>query len=102
MAATQIQIDNYIADIRSAFAEYGDSVALKQRLGKSDICCDKIKLMLASCYVDCLNDYFLQYSDNITEGESDVTVYNFFTVSEIRDVMQHLNNICGSNYIIAV
>jgi hypothetical protein len=102
MAATQIQIDSYITDIRSAFAEYGESVALKQRLGKSNLYCDKVKLMLGSGYVDCLNDYFLQYSDNITSGESDVTVYNFFTVSEIRDIMQHLNNICGSNYIIEV
>jgi hypothetical protein len=102
MAATQLEIDSYIVNIRSAFADYGEALALKQRLGKTDIFCDKMKLMLLSSYIDCINDYMLQYSQNITDGVSDVSDYNFFTVAEIRDVMQHINNICKTNYIITL
>jgi hypothetical protein len=95
MAATQTQIDTYITDVRTAVAEYGDLVSRKQRLGKSNIFNDKIKLMLVSAYLDCIYDYFLQYPDDV---DPDTT--NFFTTEEIRDVMQHINNICGTFYII--
>jgi hypothetical protein len=92
MAATEFQIDTYITDIRSAITDYGDGVARKQRMGKSDIHCDRIKLILLSAYLDCISDYFLEGSTY----ESN----NFFTTSEIRDVMQHINNICKTNYIL--
>jgi hypothetical protein len=122
MAATQAQIDVYITDIRTAVSDYGDLLSRKQRLGQSDLYCDKVNLMLLSGYLDCLYDYFLQYSENITylsentppenpplRGEEYpaepvvlATEYNFFTPAEIRDVMQHLNNICGTFYIVEV
>lgn len=95
MAATQLQIDTYITNVRSAVADYGEGLSIKQRMGERDIYCDRIKLMLLSCYLDCLYDYFLQYP-----GEANPDVTNFFTKSEIRDVMQHVNNICGTFYII--
>jgi hypothetical protein len=97
MAATQAEIDTYITDIRSAVADYGKLVAIKQRLGHTDTYCYRVKLMLLSGYLDCIYDYFLQYPDDI---DPDTT--NFFTTSEIRDVMQHINNICGTFYIIEV
>jgi len=95
MAVTETQINTYITNIRTAVAEYGGLIARKQKLGESDIWCDKVKLMLVSGYLDCLYDYFLQYPDDADPDET-----NFFTTDEITDVMQHLNNICGTFYIL--
>ena len=100
MAVTQYEIDSYITNIRSAITEFGGKLSVKQRIGNPDIYCDKIKLMLLSGYLDSICDYFLQYSQNITDGVLDESDYNFFTVSEIRDIMQHINNICNTNYIL--
>jgi hypothetical protein len=93
--ATQEQIDAFITDMRTAVTEYGYLLSKKQRLGKSDIHCDRIKLILLSCYLDCLYDYFLQYPDDV-----DKEATNFFTIEEIRDVIQHVNNITGTFYMI--
>jgi hypothetical protein len=97
MSASQTQIDTYITDIRSAIADYGDKLAIKQKIGNQDTFCDRVKLMLLSGYLDCLYDYFLQYPDDIDPDDT-----NFFTTEQIRDVMQHVNNIMGSFYIISV
>ena len=93
MAASDSEISAYITSIRVAVTEFGNDVAKKQMLGKRDILCDRIKLMLLSGYLDCIIDYFLQspYSSN-----------NLFTTDEIHDVMQHINNICGTNYILSL
>jgi len=95
MAATTAQIDTYVTNIRTAVTEYGDALATKQRLGKSDIYCDRVKLMLLSGYLDCIYDYFLQDSIAVRYD-----VNNFFTTTEIRDVMQHINLICGTDYML--
>lgn len=91
MAATEAEINAYITNIRSAVADYGDELATKQMVGTTDIHCNRVKLMLLSAYLDCVCDYFL---------ETDYANNNFFTTSEIRDVMQHINNICKTNYIL--
>ena len=91
MAATQAEIDSYITNIRSAVADYGEWLSIKQQIGKTDIFCDRLKLMLLSAYLDCISDYFL---------DDDYENNNFFTTAEIRDVMQHINNICKTNYIL--
>jgi hypothetical protein len=96
MAASQLEIDAYIADVRSAFADYGEALALKQRIGRTDIYCDRVKLMLLSSYIDCVYDYLLQYPN-----DTDPDITNLFTKAEIRDVMQHINNICKTNYILS-
>jgi hypothetical protein len=92
---TQTQIDTYIVDIRSAISDFGDQLAIKQKIGNQDTFCYKMKLMLLSGYLDCICDYFLQYPDDIDPDET-----NFFTTDEIRDVMQHINNICETFYIL--
>jgi hypothetical protein len=98
--ATQLQIDTYITDIRSAVADYGKALAVQQEIGNHDTNCGRLKLILLSAYLDCLYDYFLQYGNRIDEGESDPSDCNFFTTTEIRDIMQHMNNILGTFYII--
>jgi hypothetical protein len=95
MAATQAQIDTYITDVRSAVADYGKALAIQQEIGNHDTWCGRVKLMLLSGYLDCIYDYFLQYPEDV---DPDTT--NFFTKEEIRDVMQHINNICKTFYII--
>ena len=98
MAATSAEIDIYISDIRSAIADFGEAVSIKQRIGNTDIYCDRIKLMLLSGYLDCISDYFLQ--DVPADPLNRYNVNNFFTVAEIRDIMQHINLICKTNYIL--
>jgi hypothetical protein len=95
MSASQLQIDTYITDIRSAICDFGEQLAIKQKIGNQDVFCDKMKLMLLSGFLDCICDYFLQYPDDVDPDDT-----NFFTTSEIRDVMQHINSICGTFYII--
>ena len=95
--ATQDEIDVYITDIRSAVADFGNKLAIRQKLGHQDVYCDKVKLMLLSGFLDCVYDYFLQYPD-----DTDPDITNFFTRAEIRDVMQHMNSIMGTFYIIEV
>jgi hypothetical protein len=94
---TQDQIDTYITDVRSAVTDFGNKLAIKQKIGNQDVFCDKVKLMLLSSYLDCIYDYFLQFPE-----DDDAEITNFFTNAEIRDVMQHINNICGTYYIIDV
>lgn len=100
MAATQLEIDTFITDIRSAVADYGKALAVQQEIGNHDTHCGRLKLILLSVYLDCLYDYFLQYGTNIDDGVADPSDYNFFTVAEIRDVIQHMNNIMKTFYII--
>lgn len=97
MAATQNQIDTYITNVRSAVADYGEKLSIKQQMGHTDIYCYRVKLMLLSGYLDCVYDYFLQYPYDVDPDST-----NFFTKSEIRDIIQHINNICGTFYIIEV
>jgi hypothetical protein len=95
MSATQTQIDTYITDVRSAICDFGEKLAIRQKIGDRDTFCDRLKLMLLSAYLDCICDYFLQYPDDLYPDDT-----NFFTTEQIRDVMQHINNICGTFYII--
>lgn len=98
MAATQSQIDSYIASIRYAHSEFADKLATRERLGHTDVFCDRIKLTLLGYYVRLLEDYFDQHEDG---GDTYVS-YNFFTVSEATDIMQHINEICDTNYFLDI
>lgn len=96
--ASLTQINNYISYIRDGIAEYVNSVTLRERLGHTDMFCERQKVMLLSAYLDCIVDYFEPFVTS-----SGVVAYdtnNFFDTDEIRDVMQHINNICGTYYMI--
>ena len=71
MSASQTQIDNYITDVRTAVTDFGNKLAIKQKIGNQDIYCDKLKLMMLSCFLDCIYDYFLQYPDDIDPSDDD-------------------------------
>ena len=93
MAATQTEINAYLFNIRSAFADYGSNLANAQRLGRTDILCYNMKFRILKYLVRIMVDYF---------DSSDYENVNFFTIAEARDVMQHINNICGTEYMITL
>jgi len=93
MAATTTEINAYLFNIRSAFSDYGSNLANAQRLGRTDLACYNMKFRILKYLVRIIIDYF---------DSSDYENINFFTISEARDVMQHVNNICGTNYMITL
>jgi hypothetical protein len=100
MASTVTQVSNYISYIRVGIADYADSVILKERLGKTDLFCERQKIMLLSAYLDIIVDYFNPFVSS--SGSVLYDDHTFFTTSEIRDVMQHVNNICGTNFMLSL
>ena len=102
MASTTTEVTTYLNSIRVGVANFVDDACLKERLGHTDTFCSRQKVILASAYLDCIVDYFTPYIDAAVDDYSyDSTIgYNFFTNAEIRDMMQHLNNICGTFYMI--
>jgi len=93
MAATTEDINAYLYNIRGAFADYGSNLANAQRLGRTDLKCYEMKFRLLKYFVRILVDYF---------DSDDYENVNFFTTDEAHDVMQHINNICGTNYIVVI
>lgn len=92
MAATQQEIDNYLQSARYAVSDYSALVSRKEMLGHTDTFCDRLKLILVTDYLEILEDYF---APGITYATN-----NFFTTEEIEDVMQHVNAICKTDYIL--
>ena len=93
MAATETEINAYLFNIRTAFADYGSNLANAQRLGRTDLLCYNMKFRILKYLVRIMVDYF---------DSSDYENINFFTTAEARDVMQHINNICGTEYMISL
>jgi len=93
MAATTTEINEYLFNIRSAQADYGSNLANAQRIGRVDLDCYKMKFRILKYLIRILIDYF---------DSSDYENINFFTEAEARDVMQHVNNICKTNYMITL
>ena len=93
MAATTDEINAYLYNIRGAFADYGSNLANAQRLGRTDLKCYEMKFRILKYLVRILVDYF---------DSDDYENINFFTTDEAHDVMQHINNICGTNYIVVL
>ena len=54
--------------------------------------------MLLSAYLECVVDYFNPFV--VSSGSVAYDTNNFFTTDEIRDIMQHLNNIAETNYML--
>jgi hypothetical protein len=99
MAATLQQVSNYITYVRIGIADYTNKVTIKERLGHTDIFCNRQKVVLLSAYLDCIVDYFDPFiTKNVEDHSYDTN--NFFTISEIRDIMQHINSICDTFYIV--
>jgi hypothetical protein len=99
MASTVTQVSNYISSVRVGVADFVDGACLKERLGHTDTFCSRQQVILASAYLDCVVDYFTPFID-AGNNDGSYATNNFFTTDEIRDMMQHLNNICDTFYMI--
>ena len=93
MAATTTEINSYLYNIRKAQSEYGANLSKAQQLGRTDIECQMNKFVTLKYMVRIVIDYF---------DSDDYENVNFFTTDEIRDVMQHINNLCGTNHMITL
>lgn len=91
MAASRQEILQYLTDIKYAQSAYMDDIILKERLGGNNIFADKVKTTILNNYVNIMVDYFEQ---------ADYTTSNFFTIVEIQNIIDRINIICDSNYII--
>jgi hypothetical protein len=90
--ATVGEIANYLLEIYEAQSVFTDEVVLKEKLGHTDIFCDRIKETLLSMYVQIMVDYFKLPASYDTD--------NFFTTDEAKDIVLRINLICDTNYII--
>jgi len=91
MGATPQEINNYLQAVRYAVSNFSAKVANKELLGHTDIFCDRQRIILLTSFLEILESYFSQ-----TDYENN----NFFTKEEITDVMQHINRICKTDYIL--
>jgi hypothetical protein len=87
MAATPTQITNFLLDLTNAQSDYGKKVALHAKLGRQDTRVEMIKLTILSYCIQCLEKYFNEY---------DYENHNFFTEDEAQDIMERINEICGT------
>lgn len=91
MAATPEDINAYLYNIRTAFVEYGNSVANAQRLGTDELECPEMKFRVLRYLVRIMVDYF---------DSDDYENVNFFTTDEAHDVAQQINNICHTEFMV--
>ena len=98
MAATLTDVNNYISYIRDGICDFTEKVQKKEHLGQTDLFCHRQKVMLLSAYLDIIVDYFDPFVSS--SGVVAYDTYNFFDTDEIRDVMQHINNICDTFYML--
>ena len=91
MAATVDEINAYLYNIRVAFSEYGSALANAQRLGTDRLECSEMKFRILKYMIRIMVDYF---------DSDDYENVNFFTTEEARDIAQHINNICKTEFMI--
>ena len=91
MAATPQQIADYLANIKYAQSVHMDNLNKKERLGHTDLFEHRLRNTILGYYVTIMVDYFYQddYANN-----------NFFTTDEVQDVIDRINKLCDSNYVI--
>ena len=89
MAASAQEILDYLTDIKYAQSVYSDKLTLKERLGHKDIYIHRLRNTILNYYVTIMVDYFSQttYDSN-----------NFFTTTEVEDIINRINRLCDSNY----
>ena len=90
--ATAGEISTYIYNIRCAFADYGYVLSKYQRIGSEDIECFKVRFNLLNYYIKVIIDYL--------DSDDYAADVNFFTTDEARDIIQKINNICGTYYML--
>jgi len=93
MAASSIDINNYLTSIMDAQSDYAKEIALDYRLGRQECKTDKIKLVTLSYLVRAMKKYF---------AKSDYSVNNLYTTVEANDIMEKINKICNTYIYIEI
>ena len=97
MAATTTDINNFLSYIQYGQSTYMDKVNLKERLGHTDIFMWRLRVTILNYYVQMLIDYF-----SLDEGGGEYATNNFMTTTEAQGVIDRINKLCDSNYVIAL
>ena len=93
---TATQISNYLASVYEAQSIYTDKLALKERLGHTDLTENRVLMTLVGMYVEIMTEYFSQAIYDV-DGYF-ITTYNFFEPEDVKDIMLRVNLICDTNY----
>ena len=97
--ATLLEVQNYVSSVRTGVSDFVDRECRKERLGHVDMFRERQNVILATTYLEIVTNYFTPFLD---AGVDDASYedYNFFTKCEIKDIMQHINNLCDTFYIL--
>jgi len=96
MGATPQEISAFKSLLYSSYSSLAKNIADRAKLNNSfDVQSDKIKLILLCAYIEIVEDYF--NTEDYTSPYS-YESNNFFTTIEIKDIIQHINNICKTFY----
>jgi len=89
MPATRKEIEDYLASIYFVQSQYMDKLVTKEKLGNTDIFCNRVRASILACYVYLMEEYLTQieYDQN-----------SFFTTDQAEDIMYRINRICDTNY----
>jgi len=93
MAATAIEINNYLASIYYAQSVYMDKLVRYEQLGHKDVFNYRVKATILECFVYLMVEYLTQspYDSN-----------NFFTTDEAEEIMYKINKICDTNFYLDI
>ena len=89
MAASAQEILDYLTEIKYAQSVYMDDIVKRERLGHTELFKYRLRSTILNYYVTIMVDYFYQ-----TTYDSE----NFFTTTEVKEVMNRINSLCDSNY----
>lgn len=90
IASTDQVVIDFIYNLREAYSNYLNKLALREKIGRDNLTQYKFKAFLLSGYLRILIEYF----DNTY---AIVTVNNFFDTDEIYDCLQHFNNLAETS-----
>lgn len=93
MAATAGEITIYLSNIRDSYMEFGSELSRYQRIGVENLGCVKFRFRLLTHLIRAIVDYF---------EESDYENDNSLTTTEARNLIQHINNIMNTDYMLDI
>lgn len=95
MAATTEEINNFKSTILSVVSVTGNDLTTALSIsGRDENNIYFIKFRSISMYVDILIDYFSR--------DTGYATYNFFTIDEIYEIIDHFNDLANTDYTITL
>ena len=91
MAASALDIANYLTYIMYAQSVYMDDINKREKLGHTELFKYRLRNTILNDYVKIMIDYFSQSTYNSN---------NFFTTDEVQDIIDRINVLCDTNYVL--